>query len=351
MLADLAALPGSLGRIFYFIVLPMLLLVLLGYVVQRRLGLDMPTLTRLNFYLVVPALIYFSVVNSKVPLGDVAKVIVFSLAMIALLAVVTDVVARLRGVPRDQRRVMLMTTMFYNSGNYGLPLQEMAFRSAGLGSLAASLQVFTILCQNFTTFTLGVVLVSSGRGQGPPTATDGGRGPRHWRRNLMQIVRFPPIYALAAALLTVQARRLLGPSAPAVEQALAPFWDAIGFVKDAFVAVALATLGAQLAMTARPTRGYPIVLSVLLRLVGGPAVGLGLVCLLHHFWGVHGFLAQMLLISTAPPTAVNSLLLCLEFKNHPDFAARAVFYSTLLSPLTVTLTIYLAQSGALQVFQ
>ena len=41
------------------------------------------------------------------------------------------------------------------------------------------------------------------------------------------------------------------------------------------------------------------------------------------------------------------MLMCLEFDNHPDYAAKAVFYSTLLSPITVTLTIFFAQGGFL----
>jgi len=57
--------------------------------------------------------------------------------------------------------------------------------------------------------------------------------------------------------------------------------------------------------------------------------------------------AQVLLISTSTPTAVNCMLICMEFDNHPDFVARTVFYSTLLSPFTVTLAILLAHSGAL----
>ena len=35
-------------------------------------------------------------------------------------------VAKLRGVPMDQRRAMLMTSLFYNSGNYGLQVQDLA---------------------------------------------------------------------------------------------------------------------------------------------------------------------------------------------------------------------------------
>ena len=84
-------------------------------------------------------------------------------------------------------------------------------------------------------------------------------------------------------------------------------------------------------------------LSVILRLLIAPAVGLGLI----FAFGLRGFMAQVLLISTSSPTAVNCMLLCLEFDNHPDYAAKAVFYSTLLSPITVTGVIYLAQSGVL----
>jgi hypothetical protein len=44
------------------------------------------------------------------------------------------------------------------------------------------------------------------------------------------------------------------------------------------------------------------------------------------------------------------MLLCLEFDNHPEFAARAVFTSTMASPITVTLVIFVAQSGWLPGF-
>jgi hypothetical protein len=82
-------------------------------------------------------------------------------------------------------------------------------------------------------------------------------------------------------------------------------------------------------------------MSVVLRLLAGPVVGLGLIFMM----GLQGFLAQMLLISTSSPTAVNCMMICLEFDNHPDYAAKAVFYSTLISPVTVTLVIFLSGTG------
>ena len=58
---------------------------------------------------------------------------------------------------------------------------------------------------------------------------------------------------------------------------------------------------------------------------------------------VFNYLAQALVISTAFPTAVNSALLALEYDNEPEFAAAAVFYSTLISSVTVSGVIYAVQ--------
>ena len=312
-------------------VLPVMLLVGLGFLIQKKLGLDMPTMVRLNFYVVVPGIVYFAVVSSDLSGSAVGKVVGFTLIAMCIWAGLTYTVARLRGVPSDQSRAMLMTSIFYNSGNYGLPVQELAFRNTPFGSHGATgLQVFVLIIQNLTTFSLGV-LIASGR---PANG--------QWRRTLMQVARFPPIYALSAGLLTVFARHMLGDRAGTTAEAFEPFWDTAVFAKNGFIVVALVTLGAQLAVVQRGGGHGPVKLSVLMRLVVGPVVGFILLKLL----GWSGPVAQVLLISTAMPTAVNCLLICMEFDNHPDYVARSVFYSTLLSPITVTLTIMLAHSGA-----
>jgi predicted permease len=59
---------------------------------------------------------------------------------------------------------------------------------------------------------------------------------------------------------------------------------------------------------------------------------------------IHGLFAQALVLSTSFPTAVNSALLAMEYDNEPAFAASAVFYSTMVSALTVSIVIYLTQT-------
>jgi len=328
---------AQLGRIFYTIVLPILLLAGIGWLIQRVLGLEMNTLRRLNFYFVMPAMIYYSLLTADVGAGQVALVVAFTVACLCVQAALTSIAARLRGVAPDVRRAMLLTTMLHNSGNYGMPLQDLAFGRTGQSPVAVGFQTFVMITQNLFTFTLGILIVA------------GGRKDRHWRQNLLHIAKFPPVYALAAALATLLAGRLLGGEA-GPPPALAPFWAVIKLIKGAFIPVALLTLGAQLALVSRRAHNYPVRLSVAFRLLGGPAIALGIAYLMMHTVGISPLLAQVLLISASTPTAVNCMLLCLEFENHPDYAARAVFYSTLLSPITVTLTIFLAQGGFLPGF-
>ncbi|MEX0745227.1 MAG: AEC family transporter [Phycisphaeraceae bacterium] len=321
----------EIGTIAYTIVLPLLLMIGIGFVLQRALGLDMPTLTRLNFYLVVPGMVYFALVSSALAWADVGIVVGFSLLFMLVLGAITLTVAAARGIPHDQRRAMLMTSIFYNAGNYGLPLQQLAFRPVGRSDDATGMQVFVMIVQNVVSFTIGIVLASGEMRRG------------RWKRNLGHIFSFPPIYALLAAVATMAVRHHLGDGdgGAAVADALTPFWDTLVYIKDGFFVIALVTLGAQLAMVSRGGLSYPVSTSVALRLLAGPAVGLALIWLL----GLDGVTAQVLLISTATPTSVNCVLLCLQFDNHPDFVARSVFYSTVLSPITVTLVILLSRTG------
>ena len=329
-----------LASIFHGVVLPVLLIAAIGYAIQRRGGLDMATLRRLNFYFVIPAIVYYSIVTSKLTITAVGLVVAFGLAMLVAQGALTWAAGRLRGADPSLRRAMMMTTMFYNSGNFGLPVQEMAFQPYGPQAAADAVgyQAFVMISQNLISFTIGIGVVA------------GGQRARRLSDTLRHIAKLPPIYAITAAVLTVQLRNALGDHA-GVAAAVAPLWQVLLYVKNAFIAVAVLTLGAQLATIRRGSTRDPVFLAVALRLLAGPAIGLAVIYTLRLLGvAIDPFVAQVLLISAASPTAVNAMLLCLEFHTHPDFAARAVFFSTLLSPVTVTAVVFLAQSGLLPGF-
>ena len=116
-----------------------------------------------------------------------------------------------------------------------------------------------------------------------------------------------------------------------------PIYTPINYVSNAFIATALLTLGVQLGSMKWKFQLSDVILSNVLRLLVGPAVGFGVVLLL----GIDGVMAQALVLSCAVPTSLSSVLIAVEYDNEPEFSSQAVFSSTIFSIFTVTLVIYL----------
>ncbi|MCB1233721.1 MAG: AEC family transporter [Verrucomicrobiae bacterium] len=287
--------------------LPILLVTGVGWLADRRLGLNLQTLVRLNLYVFVPVFIFVRLTTSDLSDRVGAQVIGFTLLVIGAMALASWAVAR----SRRERLSLQLATMFYNSGNWGIPLMTLAFSDLG-----PVVQVFVLATMNVTTFTIGLFLASSHDGE------DGSRPPA-WRR-LLPVLRQPSLYGIAAALIC---RRLGNPLEDVVF-----IWKPLLYLADALVAFALVTLGAQLSQTRPPRIEGALARALLIRLLGGPLTAAGLTLL----FGFHGEFAAILILSAASPTAVNTALLAHEFKGDTRFASAAVFYSTLLAAGVVT---------------
>ncbi len=193
----------------------------------------------------------------------------------------------------------------------GLPVIELVFNS---NPFATAVQVIVITTQNIFNFTLGIFLVS--------------RGKTHWKTALARTLRYPMIYAIVLGLL------LRGLHIDIWE----PIWVPLEKIGGALVPMALFSLGAQLANVELVKDITDVVLSAVCRLVAAPVIAYLLILL----FGLSGIVAQVLLISSSMPTAVNTALIAIELDNRPDFASQAVFLSTICSIITVTATVYFA---------
>ena len=285
----------------------------LGYLVQKRVGLDLPTLARLNFYVFVPAFLFVKIYESTLSIADLARIGAHFALFFVVMGALAWAAAGVFGLGDRMKRALTASVVFYNSGNYGIPVAQLAFGGA---LLPLQVQAAMVMLQNITTFTFGVFLMAGGRGE-------------RARDTLVEVFKLPMIYVLVAA----GCMKYFG-LAP-----LPPINTALHFLSDALVPIAVVTLGAQMAGLEVPKFGRALSISLALRLVAAPVVGFGLVWVL----GIKGLLAESLVVSTCFPTAVNSALLALQFENEPEFAAAAVFYSTLVSIATVSATIYVAR--------
>lgn len=309
VLTTIAA-PMLLWNVFSQVLLPILVLVGFGWLLDRRCRMDLNTLVKLNIYLFVPAFIFHEVVTSALQAGFAMRVMLFTATILASMFLLSALVSALFGYERTQTRGLQLATMFYNSGNYGVPLMALAFPQTG-----PLLQVFVLLTQNICTFTVGLFLASSTQVRG--------------LRALLPMFRQVSLWAVASALLV----RFFG--VPVTQWRW--LWVPLDYLHHGLVGLALVTLGAQLSKTRVQQSPARLSWALGIRLFGGPL----LAAMLCGRFGFHGEEAIVMIVSAAFPTAINTALLAHEFKADAQFAAAAVFYSTLASMFTVTCIIAL----------
>lgn len=303
-----------LFQIFVDVALPILALVGLGWGLDRLFGLDLKTLVKLNLYLFVPAFILVRLSTSDLAGVIGLKVVAFTLCVILSMGAMSWIACTLRRQAPGQRYAMKLSTMIYNSGNWGIPLMALAFSELG-----PVVQVFVLATMNLTSFSLGVFLANAGSSE----------------RNgfFRPILRQPSPYAIVLALL------LRATGNPLEEVVFV--WTPLNYLADGLVGFALLTLGVQLSQTKPPPPVGNLGIALGIRLIGGPLVAL----LLTWLFGFRGELAAILILGAAAPTAVNTALLAHEFKADDRFAAAAVLYSTLLAAIVVTLLLAVLRAG------
>jgi predicted permease len=329
---------------------PILLLVLLGALVRRRFKVDVVTLSKLNIYLFVPAFLFDQVSRSTLGWGQMGGVVVVTVLQVLTLGLLVWGIGRALRVRRETLAAIAVAVMFYNSGNYGLPLAELAYPSVGAtpASPAArhdghtvlsegpgdagvaptrdgpAVQAFVVFCQNLLTFTVGLMIAASAGGA-------------DLKDSAKALLRVPTLYTITAALLA-RAWLQSGHELPKLVTVTA------GFLSRGLVPVALVTLGAQLAVKPRWPRWKPVAMVLLLRLVFGPVQMAVLLYGLSRLARPMGWEpldlwkwpAEVLIVTAAVPTAVNTLLITIEVGGDAELAADCVFWTTVFSCVTIT---------------
>jgi predicted permease len=219
-------------------------------------------------------------------------------------------VGRIRHLSRPVESALLLSTMFVNAGNYGVPLNLFAFGEEGQARAIVYLVVSATLAN-----TIGVYLAARGR------ATS--------NQALRKLLKVPLVYAVLLAGVV----NFSGATIPA------PLFDAVDMVGKASIPVMLLILGMQLARTSITRALGTISLATFIRLIVSPALAFGLAAVM----GLRGVTRQTMIVEASTPTAVTSTILALEFDARPDLVTSAVFLSTLLSPLTLTAVIALVK--------
>lgn len=305
--------PALFASIMVEVCLPIFAVVGMGWLIDRKFQLSLETLVKVNLYLLVPSFIFVRLISTPMS-GGVAFGIMGAVFSVVLLAgALALIVARMLKMNLPARKSLALASMFGNCGNFGIPLVTLAFGPEG-----AAVQVYVLVTMNISTFTVGLLLASS----------EESHGGNHWKA-LTATLRQPTIHAV-----------LLAASCKALDlhpEKLVWLWQPLKMQADALVGVALLTLGVQLSKT-RPAPLHPPLLSALsIRLIAAPLLMWAVTSLA----GFSPLTSAVLILTAGAPTAVNTALLSHEFKGDTSFATASVYYSTLLSLVTTSLSLTL----------
>ena len=107
-------------------ILPLLVFVTIGYMLDKKFNLDVKALNKLTFFVVLPSLIFYSVYSAKI---DMTMITVFIVGCVEMffLALGGTRYGKLRHFTPGKTEAFKNATMFSNTGNIGIALVALVF--------------------------------------------------------------------------------------------------------------------------------------------------------------------------------------------------------------------------------
>jgi len=291
------------------ILLPIFIQIFLGFVIKKITNFNNKPLAVIQFYIIIPALLFVSMYNAKIDKAIAIKITLHSIIIFVLLYLLSGLIGKIFKYNKTTSSSFTNSICLYNSGNFCLPLVQILYNNP----IAVSVQIIIMTVQSIVTNTVGIYSVSAGK--------------KNVKQGILEVLKVPMIYCIIIAL-TLRGMKIT---------VAAPVLTAMNSIASAMVPVALISLGAQLAETKYSFKMPKVYFSNFIRLIISPILAYALVLLL----GLKGMAAEIAVISSAAPTAVNSVLLAIQYDSDPDFASQAVFFSTIISSISVAVVIFL----------
>ncbi len=282
------------------IILPVFLVIALGFVYAKRAQPDMTWVNRINLNVLAPALIFSALASKEFDLAANRALILGSIGVVAGSGLLAWPFAKLL---HEDVRTFVPPMMFNNSGNMGLPLAVLAFGQAGLSAMVA---LFTI--SNLLHFTVGVHIVNR-------------------RAAFWPVFRNPMVIATFVGF------------AFAILRPPLPDWLtlAIKMTGDAMIPLMLISLGVRMATVSWGGWNVGVIGALVC-----PLTGIAMAALLSPVLGLDPLQEGLLILFGCLPPAVLNFMVAEQYDQEPAKVASIVLIGNLASLVFVPLGLSLA---------
>lgn len=282
------------------VIIPVFLIVAVGYGYGRRARPDLTTFNRVVLDVMTPVLVYTALAGKDFQLREQGLLLGAGAALILLTGLVAWLISR---VTDTSARSLVPVVMFTNCGNMGLPLALLAFGPAGFG---AAVGLFSI--SNLIHFSLGARVTSA-------------------HASTRELLLSPLMIASALGF----ASAATGVRPPDV------IFTGMKMLGEPMLPLMLFSLGARLTQLHRADvpRGL---LGAFARPLVGLAVALPLASLLH----LEGMARGQLLLFAALPPAVMQFMLAERYRQEPQRVAAMILLGNALAIVFVPIGLALS---------
>lgn len=279
------------------VIVPVFLIVAIGYAYARRAPPDLSVFNRIALDVLAPVLVYSALAAKDFRMTDHLPLLVGATVLILGGGLLAWPVARAFGA---QPRTLVPVVMFNNCGNMGLPLALLAFGPAHFGAAVALFSV-----SNLFHFSLGARITSS----------------RARTRDLLTSpLMIGTALGFASALSDIRPPDVL--------------LSGLKLLGDALLPMMLFALGVRLTSLTRAGLGLGL-LGALARPLIGLAIGIPLAWAL----GLEGAARGQLLLFAALPPAVMQFMLAERYGQEPDKVAAMIMLGNALAVVFVPLAL------------
>ncbi|MCI8398891.1 MAG: AEC family transporter [Oscillibacter sp.] len=322
-------------------IVPILLIILLGYIV-RRIGHwsddFYKQLNQLCFRLFLPVQLFCNVYA----IDDLSTmnwcVIGYLFCGILACALVGVLAAKALVPKRLQKGVIVQASFRSNQAVLGLPLANSLGGDAAMGfaalSTSVSVPLFNVLA------VLVLTLYGSDEGHKPTAKEVAGR-----------VARNPLIIGAMSGVIVVLIRQLIptidGVPVFTIRNQLPIIYDTINRLSVVSSPVMLFVLGTRLDLTAVGSILPQLTLGVTLRLIVSPLLVIGTAVLFRETLNLTPTELPSLITITSTPVAVSSAVMVQELGGDDQLASQMVVWTTILSAITIFCIVYILRLSGL----
>ena len=298
-----------LVEIFVRVILPVFVIVAMGYAAGRLMSFDQRTLSRIGLYVLVPCLNFSAMARTTLSLGELGQLALFYLIMMLALYLPSTVLTRWLKLTPAQASAFHISILFANVVNVGLPVLLLAYGPTAVERGVVFGILMQIVLQSF-----GVYLAA--------------RGKANVREAMGRVWAMPGLYAMILGLL-VNVTHFELPGF---------LFDPIKMVGDTLVPFLLILMGVQL--TSASFRGNLKIAFVAsaMRLLVAAGLSAGLASVM----GLSGVTRQAAIVESSMPSAIFGVALAHEFDTAPELITVIISITTIASLFTLTVLLALA---------